>query len=91
MGLVREIKAAASGHGHGCGCAACRETYFRSGAVDRVLLWRVAAGALLFVAAWATRAGLPAVSLLLAIASVLCAGYDRMICSVARSIRDRPS
>lgn len=91
MGLFREIEKAASGHGHGCGCADCQEAYVasRPRGLDGALLWRIAAGAVLFAAAWVLSAPLPAASLLLAIASILCAGYDRFIRAVAGCIRER--
>ena len=91
MGLFREISKAVSGHGHGCGCADCQAAYVgeSAGGLDRTLLWRIVAGAVLFAAAWIVKSSLPVVSLLLAIASILCAGYDRFIRAVSRCILDR--
>ena len=91
MGLFREIKNAVSGHGHGCGCVECLEANNSRDwrGLDRVLLWRIAVSAVLFAAAWiAGGTGSPA-PLLLALASILCAGYDRLIRMFVPSIREK--
>ena len=89
MALVRDIKAAVSGHGHGCSCHTCREAYQGENGLDNSLLWRLAGGAALFAAACLLRGPLPVPSRIAAIASLLCAGYDRFIRAVARCIRRR--
>ena len=90
MGLFREINHAVSGHGHGCGCSDCLETYNGRNArgTDRVLIWRIGAAIVLFAAAWIL-ADTSAVSILLAIASILVSGYDRLIRMFFVSIREK--
>ena len=91
MGLFREISSAVSGHGHGCGCDVCLDAYNGSDSrgVDRTLLWRCAAAAALFAAACIVRASAGTASLLLAVASILCAGYDRLIRAFAVCVREK--
>ena len=88
MRLVREIKTAVSGHGHGCDCIACTEKYqVGEAAVDKTLVLRVAAAAVLVAAAWIMNASLPSASLLLAILSMLTAACDRFIRAVSACMR----
>ena len=89
MGLFREINKAVSGHGHGCGCVDCLTAYNEKDphGLDRVLLWRIAAAAALFAAAWIVHVSAETASLLLALASILCSGYDRLIRMFAGCIR----
>ena len=91
MGLFREISSAVSGHGHGCSCYACLDAYNGkdSRGVDRTLLWRCVAAAVMFAAACIAGASAAKASLLLAVASILCAGYDRLIRSFAVCIREK--
>ena len=91
MGLFREIGSAVSGHGHGCSCNACLDAYNRPDprGADRTLLWRCAAAAVLFAAAWIASASSASAALLLAVASILCAGYDRMIRAFAVCLREK--
>ena len=91
MGLFREISRAVSGHGHGCSCDACLDAYNGqdSRGVDRTLLWRCVTAAVLFAAAWIASASAARASMLLAVVSILCAGYDRLIRSFAVCIREK--
>ena len=91
MGLFREINNAVSGHGHGCGCVDCLEAYNSKDVrgLDRTLLWRVVFSIVLFAAAWITVGLSAAASLLLAVASILCAGYDRLVRMFVVSIREK--
>ena len=89
MGLFREIKQSVAGHGHGCGCGACVEQYHTSASsLDRILLGRLCAALVLFITA-CFFGSIPWLRTLLSIASILTAGYDRVIRAVSGCIRER--
>lgn len=91
MGLFHEIKEAVSGHGHDCTCDDCMEEHHdhEHHGFDRVMLWRLAAAAVLFIACLVTEESVPWLSTVLGVASILCAGYDVFIRAVANVIRRR--
>ena len=90
MDLIQEIKTAASGHGHGCTCTRCMETYCGgdSRGLDRGLMLRLIAAAVLFAAGLFT-ASVPVVPVLLFILSILAAGYDWCIRGAVNCVRSR--
>ena len=91
MGLLHEIKAAVSGHGHGCTCDECMEEHHSHGhnGFDTVMIGRLIAAALLFVAGLITEHSQPVVSTILQVLAILFAGYDVFIGAVANIIRKR--
>ncbi len=89
MSPVRDIKNAAAGHGRGCTCDSCLREYngrYHYG-VDAVLAWRLAAAAVLFIAGLIVMKALPTLSVVLAILSILAAGYDVFIRTAANIVR----
>lgn len=91
MNPAQQIKKTAAGHGHGCMCSDCLAEYIGDSpyGFDKVLLWRLIAAAALFIAALATKAPWPVLSALLAVASILSAGYDVFVRAAGNCVRDR--
>lgn len=91
MNLKQQIEKAAEGHGHGCPCDACAAQYVSGNVygLDKVLLWRIIAAAALFIAAVITKNAIPAVSVILAVLSILAAGYDVYIRTIAACVRNK--
>lgn len=89
--LKRHFEQIAGGHGHGCPCGACSAEYVSGNhyGLDSVLLWRMAAAAVLFVAALVLKNLLPAVSVLLSVVSVLVSGYEVFIRAAAACVRNK--
>jgi len=88
MGLWKEIKDAASGHGHDCVCDICMEEHHHHHhGFDTVMVWRLAAAAVFFIGGAVSESMLPALALILRIASILCAGYDLFIGAFMNIVR----
>lgn len=81
--LIHEIKEAVSGHGHSCVCDDCMEehSHHHHYGFDKVMVWRLAAAAVLLVAGMLLGEGTPA--LIVYILSVLVAGYDVFLGAVS--------
>ena len=90
MAPLQGTSSIVSDHGHGCTCETCLAKY-QAGphALDRILIARLSAAAVLFFASWICLAPLRTVSLLLALASIFTAGYDRLLRTVSDLIRKR--
>ncbi|MCD7844437.1 MAG: HAD family hydrolase [Oscillospiraceae bacterium] len=90
MGFLREIRQAVSGHGHDCTCDSCMEEHHHDHhGFDTVMVWRLAAAAVLFIAGEVAEGPLPALSLVFFILSILCAGYDLFISAAANIFQRR--
>ena len=90
MGLFHSISEALSGHGHDCTCEDCMEEHHaHDHGFDRVMVWRLAAAGVLFIAGLITESPLPSVSLILQILSILTAGYDVFLRAGANIVRKR--
>ena len=81
--LIHTIKEALSGHGHSCVCDDCMEehSHHHHHGFDKVMIWRLAAAAVLFIAGMILGEGTPA--LIVYVLSILLAGYDVFISAVA--------
>ncbi|MGM9614076.1 MAG: HAD-IC family P-type ATPase [Oscillospiraceae bacterium] len=91
MNLKQQIEKAAEGHGHGCMCDACAAEYVSGDhyGLDKVLFWRIIAAAVLFAASAILKNAMPAVSVILAIISILTAGYDVFVRTIAACVRNK--
>lgn len=92
MSLFHSITEAMSGHGHDCTCDSCMEEHHdhdHHHGFDGVMIWRLAAAAVLFVAGLFTEAPLPVLSLVLNILAILIAGYDVFIHAGSNIVRKR--
>lgn len=91
MSFAQQIKKTAAGHGHGCMCSECLAENIGDSpyGIDKVLLWRLIAAAVFFIAALVTKSPLPVLSALLAVASILSAGYDVFLRAAAGCVRDK--
>ncbi len=91
MNLKQQIEKAAEGHGHGCRCDACTAEYVSGHpyGLDKVLLRRLIAAAVLFIAALFTKNAVPAVSVIFGLLSVLAAGYDVFIRTIAACVHNK--
>lgn len=83
--FFHEIKEAIAGHGHTCTCDGCMEEHHdhHHHGFDKVMIWRLAIAAVLFVAGMVLEDIQPTVSLIVFAASVLCAGYDVFISAIS--------
>ncbi len=90
MGFIREIKEALAGHGHDCTCDSCmQEHHHEHHGFDTVMIWRLAAAAVLFVGGLVAERLLPWLSVALNVLAILCAGYDVFIRAVANIFHKR--
>jgi Cd2+/Zn2+-exporting ATPase len=91
MGLWHEIKEALEGHGHDCTCDDCMEEHHHHAhhGFDTVMIWRLVAAAVFFIAGAVTEDGMPIISTLLDVVAILAAGYDVFISAVANVIHKR--
>lgn len=90
MSLLREVREALAGHGHDCTCDSCmQEHHHEHHGFDTVMVWRLAAAAVLFVGGLVAERLLPWLSVVLNVLAILCAGYDVFIRAVANIFHKR--
>ncbi len=89
--FFHEIKEAIAGHGHTCTCDGCMEEHHdhHHHGFDKVMVWRLGIAAALFIAGMVLEDIQPTASLIVFIASVLCAGYDVFISAVSNLLSRR--
>lgn len=87
--FFHEIKEALLGHGHDCTCDDCMEEHHTHSGFDRVMVWRLFAAALFFIAGLVTQRLFSVASTILFAISMLCAGYDVLIGAVSNIFRKR--
>lgn len=89
--FFHEIKEAIAGHGHTCTCDGCMEEHHdhHHHGFDKVMVWRLGIAAALFIAGMIMEDIQPTASLIIFIASVLCAGYDVFISAVSNLLSRR--
>lgn len=90
MGFIQEIKEALSGHGHDCTCDTCMEEHHHEHhGFDTVMVWRLVAAAVFFIGGLVAEDALPALSTVLNVLAILCAGYDVFIGAVANVVHKK--